>query len=830
MVDIATDVWVKFSRVAALGSQTDLDVAIATWRDFANAAEAEIENPSPFTDVSGLVRMYANAQFTRADFCELQGRLGEAEQLRALAIKMMSSYGSSDDQIEIRRQKANTLKTQARFAEALTELIAVEGEALARKDALAVGRVALDLAMLFEWLGDYERAEHSLLRAEHAVGTELEQLEPATNKSATLFAAVLNPSKTERQVALQSIKMELTHTRGMIAKRSGSIDAAITHFKAVLPAYTEWGTGPAIRFHLAQLAMLSENFSEALAEINTLKDAFNADPRFHQKIPVLNWLTAECILPDAPADALNIIESDYPQLLAAGDLEMAWKLRWTAAKALYMLGRQDDAAASYLEAAHVVDSLRRIPVGYRLESTYFSDRRPMFDEGIERCTNVEGADTVWRLMELAKSRSLATILYGERRPTPAAPLMKQFEELSQQIEIIDYRGFSGELTPLSQRNALVEQRAKIVEQIRTSDPRWRSVTQSLQLDRTVIRHGLGGAAALSLYITADQIVSTYLDSSGVQSGAVPLSVVLRKKLTGFARNIQRGEDPYSYDIENYFDPDFCINLSTFVPEKLINAIMVSERLVIISHDLLHLISWATLRTTDDRHLFEHTAVCVAPNMACLPTLAGKWSQQPTAAIVGAPDYSHLEYLSSVDTSGDEYESLCRLYGRPLIAISGAEVTEEALRQAITTSADITHISCHAVIDPIDPSTSALLTTDGRLDAAEIALLHLKTPEVILAACSTGYRPQKVGELHLAGDDIVGLPGAFLEAGVRSVRVSIPRAEDEATVVFVKRYHKNRKTHASPIKAFQQTQFDMLKDKNFELYRWCGFTLYGSPGL
>ena len=141
-------------------------------------------------------------------------------------------------------------------------------------------------------------------------------------------------------------------------------------------------------------------------------------------------------------------------------------------------------------------------------------------------------------------------------------------------------------------------------------------------------------------------------------------------------------------------------------------------------------------------------------------------------------------------------------------------------------AAILHIACHGISEPEEPMHSGLILSDGRIDASEIALSSLHFEEVVLSACSTGWRPVKVGDVVLTGDDILGLPGAFLEAGTRSVLVSIPAVDDEAGSAFMISYHKLRADGKSPLKAMQLTQLFMSENTDFKPYQWVGITLYG----
>jgi CHAT domain-containing protein len=122
--------------------------------------------------------------------------------------------------------------------------------------------------------------------------------------------------------------------------------------------------------------------------------------------------------------------------------------------------------------------------------------------------------------------------------------------------------------------------------------------------------------------------------------------------------------------------------------------------------------------------------------------------------------------------------------------------------------------------------SGLLLSDGRLDAAEIARTRLPYDEVILSACNSGYRPTEVQGVTLAGDDVLGLPGAFLEAGARSVLVSIPKARDDATLELMTLYHEQRARGRPPLVSLRDAQQAMLKNVLYPPHLWIGFTLYG----
>jgi CHAT domain-containing protein len=253
---------------------------------------------------------------------------------------------------------------------------------------------------------------------------------------------------------------------------------------------------------------------------------------------------------------------------------------------------------------------------------------------------------------------------------------------------------------------------------------------------------------------------------------------------------------------------------------------------VIPHGALHLLPWAALPWRGQR-LFERLPVSVLPNLACLTALQGGFTNPPQAAILGAPDYARVG-LTSLDGAREELRTVAEIYtdsagliGKPL---TGAAATEPAfweLTRAPQARGAILHLACHARFENEEPQHSALQLADGQVDVAEISAARLNFEEVILSGCNTGQRALKVQGVELTGDDILGLPGAFLEAGVRSVLVSIPPASDSAAIRFMALYHEERSAGRTPLCALRTVQVSMLAEGLHPIDTWIGFTLYGA---
>jgi CHAT domain-containing protein len=235
---------------------------------------------------------------------------------------------------------------------------------------------------------------------------------------------------------------------------------------------------------------------------------------------------------------------------------------------------------------------------------------------------------------------------------------------------------------------------------------------------------------------------------------------------------------------------------------------------------------------EGKRLFEHCPVGIVPNVSCVLALDGEFSEAPRVALIGDPDCTRLPKVSTLKLAAEEVRIIAETYTSERIigdALLSTDATEEGFWQLTSreeSAGGILHVACHGEFETGDPLNSSLLMADARIDAAEIARSRLAFHEAILSACSTGRRPTQVHGLELTGDDILGLPGAFLEAGVRSVLVSIPEARDDAALEFMTIYHERRAKGDPPLRALRATQTTMLGQGELPPCLWVGFTVYG----
>ncbi len=142
-----------------------------------------------------------------------------------------------------------------------------------------------------------------------------------------------------------------------------------------------------------------------------------------------------------------------------------------------------------------------------------------------------------------------------------------------------------------------------------------------------------------------------------------------------------------------------------------------------------------------------------------------------------------------------------------VTLLGGEATEQRLTEmaeaGVLKTFDTIHLATHALVDDLSPQHSALVLSqtnlpdpldaiaggsrfyDGLLSAREIVReWDLDADLVTLSGCQTGLGRQVDGEGYL------GLASAFLQAGARSLVVSLWKAEEEATTMLMTRFYEN----------------------------------------
>ena len=788
-------------------------------------------------DIETLARPLVQQTIIEADVVEALGEGAEAARLRELAFRLADGQLSPGPRAQERRSMAAILASQGRFNDALTLL----SDATLPLDRIVVITEQIGENLTPATLETFAMLQFTCRGIPMTRSVRLIGIDPQARARIGGFAEhlVLHPGQPTFELSpLWRISVELDEHEARIRKSFGEYDEAARLFTKVLQeSYRSLGAaGPAIEYQLATIDAARGRFEPARDRLARIAPEFDGGP-LRPRRAALRIVQADVQLGvELPSEALQLVQDGIEDLEKFPDFDLAWKLQWRRGRALDALGQPDLALDAYAEAAGIVDSLRKSPLGYRLDSKYLASKLPLFESAIGLAEARGAGAACARLIELIKARALSTVLSVPKDGGAARTgLELEYDRVTRRLDAIEYAGYRepGTVALADEHDELLEERVRLAEQIRLRDPRWRALTASAPFDpeALAIRLDERGQAALTLFVQGDRTVAVLLADGEVVVASQPLAPAVRTALEEYGRNLQTA-------VPDVFAHDFSagprhIGADAFVPRALLVRALEAESLFIAPHGNLHLLPWPAL-LFDGKRLFEHTAVGVLPNLTCLTSLDGDFPAAPRAALLGAPDYGKLPLLGDLPDAGAELEDLEKLYaGLHRLAappITGADATEDALRRLAEredAEGDILHVACHGTLVVEEPMSSGLLLTDSKLDAGELAGLRIHYGEVVLSACSTGWRPETVGDVALTGDDVLGLPGALLEAGARAVVVSIPKADDRATRAFMTRYHALRASGQSPLRAHRKTQLALSKDKSLPPHTWVGIVCYSA---
>lgn len=246
-----------------------------------------------------------------------------------------------------------------------------------------------------------------------------------------------------------------------------------------------------------------------------------------------------------------------------------------------------------------------------------------------------------------------------------------------------------------------------------------------------------------------------------------------------------------------------------------------KRIGIIPHGILHYLPFAALKQ-EDRYLVSNHACFYLPS-ATVYKFCKQKEKGFTGAVfaLGNPDLNDPRL--DIPFAQNEVGKISSLYPDSKI-LTRKQAAESAIKSEAGTY-NVLHFATHGIFDADQPLNSALLLSacekdDGRLTASEIFDLDLNAAMVTLSACQSGMSKIK------AGDEMTGLPRAFIYAGASTVIASLWNVNDESTSILMENFYNNLKDQNKP-DALRSAQLELLNNHKYkEPYYWAAFTLTG----
>lgn len=185
----------------------------------------------------------------------------------------------------------------------------------------------------------------------------------------------------------------------------------------------------------------------------------------------------------------------------------------------------------------------------------------------------------------------------------------------------------------------------------------------------------------------------------------------------------------------------------------------------------------------------------------------------------------------------EVEAIAKLFPADRrVTLTGDAATESAFAK-LEASGELErfryiHIASHAFLSPRGSSLSGVVLAggagdakdDGVITAAEWPVYRLRSDLVVLSACDTGR-----GTL-LAGEGVMGLPYALLQAGTRDVLLALWPVADAAAADFMPRFYGRLRKGMPAPRALRETKLEMARGRGNAAApaAWAAFVLHGVP--
>jgi tetratricopeptide (TPR) repeat protein len=342
-----------------------------------------------------------------------------------------------------------------------------------------------------------------------------------------------------------------------------------------------------------------------------------------------------------------------------------------------------------------------------------------------------------------------------------------------------------------------------------------AVQRALTPRQTLVSYFTTGSAVHAWVLTRSRFTYVPLAASAEDSGDLGC---LTAELARFPTAPTRGVQPL---LDCAPDVQRAVRLYERLVAPLLPALQ-GEELLIVPHGPLHHLPFAALRDSGGHDLLERYVISYVPSASVLPLIAAKASSfEGRALVLGAP--ATAPGLPPLPGAEREARQVAALWGtEPLL---GADAQEGRL-YGLAGNVDLIHLAAHGLYDPRSSSFSRIALAadaghDGNLEVHELlAEVDLGGVDlVVLSACDTA-----LGQRN-AGDDVVSLARAVLEAGSPAVVSTLWRVDDDSAVELMTSFYGHLRRGVSASAALQRAQLE-VRQRFPDPYYWAAFTLTG----
>lgn len=510
-----------------------------------------------------------------------------------------------------------------------------------------------------------------------------------------------------------------------------------------------------------------------------------------------------------------------------------------------LLGRlareQEETTTALAEFDAAIRELERLQghlmVEYR--STFVEDKQRAYEDALSICLELKQPECALEYAERARARALLDLLAHrlnlglQARSAADAPLVEQLVALRAERDRL-YRRWES-VKEHSTGNDLLADGRRVQEDVLVIEKKITGLWHKLlvrnadyardaalwQVHTEPVQPYLDGDTALLAYffvherlvafvITAEQVASYELPTTMTEVAGWLQRYGLNLRAVGYSGLGQR--EALLQNAQAVLHKLYTLLLQPF--EATLRAF---NNLIVVPHGPLHYLPFHALY--DGRsYLAERHNLSYLPAASFLRHVSGV--KRPS---IGGTFFAGHSWGGRLPYTVTEAQTLAQLWGGT--AIVEDEVTLERVR-GIASESSLIHLATHGDFRPDNPLFSGLSLADGWLTTLDVFDLRLQASLVTLSACQTGR------SVVAGGDELFGLMRAFLQAGARSLLLSLWPVADETTAALMTTFYQKLAAGERKGQALHEAQCSFIHGDNAyrHPYFWAPFYLVGDAGV
>jgi CHAT domain-containing protein len=506
-------------------------------------------------------------------------------------------------------------------------------------------------------------------------------------------------------------------------------------------------------------------------------------------------------------------------------LWVAYHTKWLLARDLRKLGRNDEAMENLRESIELIEARRSLVPLTPIDSVhYFTDKAGSYWELADLLIDMKRPTEALAVIERARSGTLRDLESGAHSPTPLTQIENERRNALERsistlnIRVVGARNDEERRTIRRQLVAARVEREKFESELVAQHPEVLAPRQGAPLFKGTGRFPSAGMVVLQ-YAVGDQRTNLFVVT---RTGGAPTIrafhiAVGRRELANAVSRLSTKVRERDF---SYHDDAEALYSLLLTPAK---ELMAGRRtLYVVPDDALWRLPFSVLQKKGEQPLVCNHILSYAPSITLLERTTNR-----------LPARRHLRSVitfanpsASLPDAEREAKEIAALYSRRDV-LSGKDASEHNAK-LLMPGHDVVHFATHGDLDADSPLYSALLLAkdkpedDGRLEAREVASLHIDARLVVLSACDLGE-----GRVY-PGEGMVGMAWAFLMSGSPATVVSQWQADSRATALLMVAFHKRLLAGDPPAAALQKAALQLRSNPDYaHPFYWAAFRLIGA---